>query len=412
MPSPLPTEMNALILTPSTKTASVQNIPTPTPGPGQVLIRIHAVAINPVDQIYFNEPIAAQEKRVLGVDFAGEVVAVHEGLNDVEDRRVTIGERVAGFVQGANSVNDLPGAFAQYVAAPYDLLWSIPSPLSYEEACTVSMCALTAAQALFPRFGLPGPFFTPEEKSLPTPDPNRQKGEDVVNVLINGSSSSLGFYAAQLVHAAAQTSGRKFRLIGTASSSKHTFLYAPPYSYDHLFDYRDATWLEKVRNATKGVGVHYALDTISERDTVANVHSTLNPSGKYHVFRGQDAGMFHTRDLEIQPVYGTVWEGLGHVVDYGDGLVFSAPPSARAFAVNFFEWLSSGFNEGRVVLQPNPVRKMPGGLERIVPDAFSLLSGLVSVRSGAAAKEGGQQGGEVEEHMRPISGEKLVYSIV
>jgi hypothetical protein len=51
---------------------------------------------------------------------------------------------------------------------------------------------------------------------------------------------------------------------------------------------------------------------------------------------------------------------------------------------------------------------MPGGLERIVADAFSLLSGLVSVRS-AARKE---KEGEVEEHMRPISGEKLVYSVV
>jgi hypothetical protein len=76
--------------------------------------------------------------------------------------------------------------------------------------------------------------------------------------------------------------------------------------------------------------------------------------------------------------------------------------------VKFFEWLSSGFHEGEVLLQPNPVRTMPGGLRRIVPDAFSLLSGLVSVRS-AAGKE---NEGEVEEHMRPISGEKLVYSVV
>jgi hypothetical protein len=77
--------------------------------------------------------------------------------------------------------------------------------------------------------------------------------------------------------------------------------------------------------------------------------------------------------------------------------------------VKFFEWLSSGVNDGtgNVVLQPNPVRKVPGGLERIVPDSFSLLSGLVSVRS-AAGKE---NEGEVEEHMRPISGEKLVYTV-
>ncbi|KAL3440516.1 chaperonin 10-like protein [Aspergillus insuetus] len=399
--------MDALILYPQKRSSSVLTIPTPTPGPGEVLIRIHAVAVNPVDQIYFADPIAAQEERVLGVDFAGEVVGRHSDLDAVDDRRVITGERVAGFVQGANSVNRLPGAFAQYVVTPYDLLWSIPSTLSYEEACTVSMCALTAAQALFPRFGLPGPFFTPEDVSLS--EPSTVSADDgVVNVLINGSSSSLGYYAAQLVQVAATTSGRKFRLIGTARPSKHAFLSAPPYSYNHLFDYRDESWPQKVREATRGIGIHYALDTISERNTVASVHSTLNAKGKYHVFRGQDGGMFHTRDLDIQPVYGTVWEGLGHEVDYGGGLVFPAPPAARAFAVKFFEWLSSGFDDGRVLLQPNPVRRMPGGLERIVPDAFSLLSGMVSVRSAA----GNEEEGEGEEHMRPISGEKLVYSVV
>ena len=53
-------------------------------------------------------------------------------------------------------------------------------------------------------------------------------------------------------------------------------------------------------------------------------------------------------------------------------------------------------------LRPNRVRKMPGGLERIVPDALPLLSGLVSERGGV---------GKEEDHMRPISWEKLVYSV-
>jgi NADPH:quinone reductase-like Zn-dependent oxidoreductase len=95
--------MRALVLTPSTRTASVLTIPTPIPGPGQVLVRIHAVAVNPVDQIYFAEPIATQEQRVLGVDFAGEVVSRHLSLDGVEDRRARMGERVAGFVQGGMS---------------------------------------------------------------------------------------------------------------------------------------------------------------------------------------------------------------------------------------------------------------------------------------------------------------------
>ncbi|KAL4876875.1 chaperonin 10-like protein [Aspergillus karnatakaensis] len=403
--TPIATTMNALVLTPATRTASLRRIPIPTPGPGEVLIRIHAVSVNHVDQFYFAEPIAAQETRVLGVDFAGVVVGQHPDLADGHDRRVRAGTTVAGFVQGANSVNDRPGAFAEYVAAMYDLLWTVPHRLSFEEACTVSMCALTAAQALFPRFGLPCPFLDGYNSSL-SDVVDGEEGE-TINILIYGSSSSLGLFAAQLVHVAAKTfPNRKFRLIGTASANKHTMLSAAPYNYDILLDYRDSTWPERVRAATGGVGIHYALDTISERNTVTKVHNTLHPKGKYHVFRGQDGGQFDTKDLAIQPLYGTVWEGLGVEVDYGDGLVFAAPPAAREFAVKFFEFLGPGVEENRVVLEPNPVRRMPGGLERIVPDAFSLLSGLVS----ESARKGDGEG-QVAEHMRPVSGEKLVYSV-
>ncbi|KAL2835440.1 chaperonin 10-like protein [Aspergillus pseudoustus] len=389
--------MQALVLTPATRSASVQEIPIPTPGPGEVLIRVRAVAINPVDQIYFAEPIAAQAQRVLGVDFAGEVVGRHADLKNSSDKRVKIGERVAGFVQGANSVNDRPGAFAQYVVSPHDLLWTIPSTLLYEQASTVSMCALTVAQALFPRFGLPSPFWNSQ-----VPIPHDE--DETINMLIYGSSSSLGFYGAQLVHLAAQASGRRIRLIGTASSRKHALLSAEPYGYDVLLDYRDPEWPAKVRDATGGVGVHYALDTISERDTVGKVHSTLYKHGKYHVFRSPSGGQYNTSDAAIQPAYGTVWEGLGHVIDYGDGHVFSAPPESREFAIKFYEFLSSAVDGGKVALEPNPVRKMPGGLERIVPDAFALLSGLVSDR-----RDKDRQG--QDDHSRPISGEKLVYSI-
>lgn len=192
---------------------------------------------------------------------------------------------------------------------PYDLLWEIPNGMDFEGASTISMCGLTAAQALFPRFGLPSPF---SPGSLPNNDP--------VNVLIYGSSTSLGQFGAQLVHWASKASGRRFRLIGTASSAKHEMLRDAPYSYDLLVDYRDGDWHEKVRAATGGTGVHVALDTISERDSVEKVYATLHPQGKYHVFRSQGAGQFDTSEYDIQPVYGTVWEGLGHEVDYGEGM--------------------------------------------------------------------------------------------
>ena len=95
--------MKALVLTPSTGTAAVRDIPRPVPGPGEVLIRVRAVAVNPVDQFYDSHPIAAQDPRVMGVDFAGEVAERHEDLGASADRRVKDGARVAGFVQGGSS---------------------------------------------------------------------------------------------------------------------------------------------------------------------------------------------------------------------------------------------------------------------------------------------------------------------
>ncbi|KAK8912221.1 Enoyl reductase [Metarhizium anisopliae] len=384
--------MKALILTPSTRSAEVRDIPTPTPGPGEVLIRVHAVALNPVDVIYVEDPVAEQQQRVVGTDFAGVVIGASNDLANVEDGRIQNGTRVAGFLQGASSSNDRPGAFAEYITAPYDLLWTIPGSLSFEQASSVSMCGLTAAQAVFYRFGLPGPF-SPGDVGT---------SDDPVNVLVYGSSTSLGLFAAQLVRRVGETSGRRIRLIGVASSSKHEFLCTAPYKYDFLVDYRQQDWPAQVRNATGGSGVHFALDTISERDTVANVHSTVGPQGKYHVFRGPRGGKFDTANLTIQPIHGPVYEGLGVGISFGPGIFLPAKPEAREFAAKFFAFLNSGARDNEIKLQPNPIRRMPGGLERIVPDGFALLSGMVVDRKRLDRSE---------EYMKPISAEKLVYTI-
>lgn len=95
--------MKALVLSPSSRSASVKDIPIPSPGPREVLIRVRAVALNHVDALYANNPIATQDDRVIGSDFSGEVVQVGEGLDVVDDTRAQIGARVAGFVQGGKS---------------------------------------------------------------------------------------------------------------------------------------------------------------------------------------------------------------------------------------------------------------------------------------------------------------------
>ncbi|RFU80205.1 hypothetical protein TARUN_2015 [Trichoderma arundinaceum] len=387
--------MKALVLTPATNDVSIRELPIPEPLDNEVLIRVHAVALNPVDAIYAVHPIAEQEHRVIGTDFAGVITAVGAGLSSSSDVRAKIGARVAGFHQGACSTNDRPGAFAEYITAPYDLLWSVPDSMSLEAASTISMCGLTAAQGVFSRLGFPCPFDGQTGTSV-------DSSNDITNVLIYSASTSLGLYAAQLVQLAARTSGRKIRLIGTASSSKHDFLRQEPYNYDVLVDYRDPDWVQKVKEATEGKGVDRAVDSISEGETVYNVHSTLNANAKMAVFRGPKGGQYDPSTLRVKPIYGAVWEGLGHEIGY-NGATIPADPEARVFATKFFNFLSTAVVDEKVKLEPNPVRLMPGGLERIVPDGFVLLgSGLVSQRPGASRNE---------DYMRPVSGEKMVYKI-
>ncbi|KAF2801755.1 GroES-like protein [Mytilinidion resinicola] len=383
--------MDALILDATSKTANVQRIPIPEPGPTELLVHVEAVALNPVDALYTFNPLG-QTGRVVGTDFAGTVAALG---SDVPSLNPTLkaGQRVAGFLQGACSANDRPGAFANYLIVPHDLVWRVQDSLSLAEAASVSLTALTAAQGLFPRLGLPAPFAYDVK-------PSTKSTEESLTAFIYGASTSVGLNATQLLQLAAKAHGMTLHLIGAASPSRHAMLSAAPYSFTSLVDYRDEAWPAQVRALTNGAGVDIGYDCISEGPSVAAVASTLSSAGRMAVVRSRagKAWAAEPGTLPTEPVYGAVWEGLGERVEY-QGFIVQPSAPARAFAVEFYKWLSK---VGGSELLPNPIRKMPGGLERIVPDGFKLL--------GPGSME--QRGGEsTEEWMRPVSGEKLVYEI-
>lgn len=169
---------------------------------------------------------------------------------------------MAGFVQGANSVNDRPGAFAEYVVSSANLVWTVPESMKTEEAAAVSLCALTAAQALFYRLGLPSPFKwdTSEQRSRAVSRP--------LTFFIYGATTSVGMYVAQLLRFGCEANGVPPRLIGTASKKHFETLKNTPYGYDVLVDYRDQNWPEQIRKAAGAGGVKYGIDCISEGETV------------------------------------------------------------------------------------------------------------------------------------------------
>lgn len=295
----------------------------------------------------------------------------------------------------------------------YDLTWSVADNVPLENAATVSMCGLTAAQGLFYRMGFPCPFYgTPTFGGVEQP----------VNVLIYGSTTNVGLFAAQLVRIAERTAGKTIRLIGAASTSKHAMLREAPYQYDILVDYRKSSWTEEVLQATGGSGVLYAIDAVSYGSTVADVESTLSANGKFVAYRTPSIGNFDLAALEIKPVIGPVWEGLGVEIEYhgkciivctlerllsnayAKGAHLPANQEAREFAAAFFKFIGRGATSDVNVLQSVPIRLMPGGIEKIVSDGFSVLR-----QSSLVSKDGSRR--SMEAYLQPVSAEKLVYKI-
>jgi NADPH:quinone reductase-like Zn-dependent oxidoreductase len=379
--------MKALLLSAEQQTAHVKNITIPTPAPNEIRVRVEAVALNPVDSLYVFNPLGSTG-RVIGSDFAGVVDALGESVS-VSD--VNVGDRVAGFLQGACSVNERPGAFAEYLVCPWDLVWKISSAMRFEDAAAVSLCGLTAAQAFFFRMGLRAPFG--EKATAQQHEPREQ-----LACFIYGATTSVGLYAAQLIHASAKSSGVSIHLFGAASKKHFAMLKSQPYCYTDLVDYHDRDWPAQVLRLTDGAGIDYACDCISEGETVSATSRTLAPGGKMAIVRSREGGAWAAGDLVdgVEPLYGAVWEGLGMDVQY-QGMRLDASRAARDFAVAFYRWLDGGG-----VLRPNPVRMMPGGLETVVEDGFRLLgSGTMEQRDS----------GREEDWMRPLSAEKMVYRV-
>ncbi|OAK93592.1 GroES-like protein [Phaeosphaeriaceae sp. SRC1lsM3a] len=390
--------MKALVLNAEARNAHLTTIPAPLPFPTSLLIKVSFIALNPIDPLYVTHPLGATG-RTVGSDFSGTVVSLGDRIP--ASAHISAGDRVAGFLQGACSVNDRPGAFAEYVVVPWDLVWRVPSNVKMEEAAGVSLVALTAAQGMWFRMGLRAPFETAlkEGEGQEQRETSDEVGDETINVLIYSASTSVGLYAAQMARISARAMGKNVRLFGTASRSRWEFLRAEPYSYDHLVDYRDGDWEKQIMEASGGVGMHYVYDGLSEGDSVKRVASTLAKDGKIAIVRSREGGAWTADDLPIEPVYGAVWEGLGEEVQY-QGMTVKKSPAAREFAVAFYKWLGQGTGSD---LKPVPIRLMPGGLEKVVDDGFALL--------GAGGMED-RQATRAEEWMRPVSAEKLVYKVL
>ena len=181
-----------------------EETPQPTPGPEEALVAVAATAFNPVDTWFragiIDQIFPVSFPHTLGLDLAGTVVDHGPGVDDP-----AIGAEVIGFLPMTG-----PGAAAEYVNAPAELLVPAPATIPLIDAAAIPVPALTAWQALFEHGNLVA-------------------GQ---RVLVNGAGGGVGGFVVQL----AKRAGAK--VIATASPRSVNAVRAA--GADHIIDYTAA----------------------------------------------------------------------------------------------------------------------------------------------------------------------------
>jgi NADPH:quinone reductase-like Zn-dependent oxidoreductase len=192
--------------------------PYTAPGDDQIVIRNHAVAINPLDWIiqvagtlayrWLNYPT------VLGTDTAGEVVEVGKAVT-----RFRVGDRVLAHAVGTDkdSNSAAEGTFQQYTVVLERMAAPIPDSLPFEDAAVLPLAVSTAACGLFQT----------DQLGLKHPSPNPEPTGETL--LVWGGSTSVGSNAVQLAVAAG------YQVIAT--SSPHNFEFVTSLGATQVFDY-------------------------------------------------------------------------------------------------------------------------------------------------------------------------------
>jgi NADPH:quinone reductase-like Zn-dependent oxidoreductase len=186
-----------------------ERIPRPNPGPGEVLIKVEAAGVGPWDGWIRAGKSALPQPLPLtpGSDLSGEIVAVGLGVSDLG-----IGNQVYGVTNP-----QFVGAYAEYALATAAMISRKPTSLSYIEAASVPVIAVTAWQALFNQAQL-------------------KAGQTVV---IHGAAGNVGAYAVQLARRAGA------RIIATAATDDIPFVR--DLGANEVIDYKTQRFEQEVR---------------------------------------------------------------------------------------------------------------------------------------------------------------------
>jgi NADPH2:quinone reductase len=257
----------------------ISGAPVPSPGPGQVLIRVTAAGVNFADISQTRGTFAGgpQPPYLAGIEGVGEVVAVGPGVTGPALGAHVIGVATAG------------GAFAEYLVLPAAAAVPVPTGWTDEQALGLVVNWPTALAALKPLGGVTA-------------------GQ---TVLVHAAAGGTGQAAVTLAKHFGAT------VIATASPGKHEVVRA--LGADHVIDSRGGDLAAEVLRLTGGTGADLVLDSVGGAAFAASLAATRRVTGRVVVF-GTAGGPAGVTNWDL------VYRHQIHVIGLNIGILIQAAP--------------------------------------------------------------------------------------
>jgi len=238
----------------------LEEIPTPKPAAGQVLVRIHGAGVNPYDTYMCAGTYAVKPPLPYtpGSDGAGVIEAVGDGV-----KKVKPGDHVY-------TAKTLTGAYAEYALALEEQVHSLPQRVSFGQGAGVWVPYGTAYHALY----------------------HSAKAHAGETVLVHGASGGVGSAAVQMGRAIGLT------VFGTAGTQKGLDL-AKREGAHQVFDHSKAGYQEDILKATGGRGVDIILEMLANVNLAADL-KLLATNGRVIIIGNRGEITINPRDLMLR----------------------------------------------------------------------------------------------------------------
>jgi NADPH2:quinone reductase len=201
----------------------LEDVPDPTPGPGQVVIRAKAIGVNPVETYVRSGKYGPRTfPYTPGSDLAGVIESVGPGVSQHKPR-----DRVY-------TAQTTSGAYAQLALADAAKVFPLPSKLTFQQGAAIGVPAATAYRALF----------------------HRGRAQPAESVLVHGATGAVGLFCVQLARAHGCT------VIGTGGSEQGRQLVLKEGAH-HVLDHTAPNYLEDLMKLTGGRGVDLVLEMLA-----------------------------------------------------------------------------------------------------------------------------------------------------